>query len=68
MKYRQKAWGKDTFRPISGGSDESFGGISHFLIDNLDTVYFMSSPDLFDEAKAAIMSKKLPPAKKNLKT
>ena len=68
MQYRKHAWGKDTFRPISGGSDESFGGMSHFLIDNLDTVYFMSSPDLFDEAKASVLSKKLPPAKKNVRT
>jgi len=68
MQYRKNAWGKDTFRPKSGGSDESFGGISLFLIDNLDSLFFMSSPDLFDEAKASIMGKKLPPEKKNVRT
>lgn len=68
MNYRKQAWGKDTFRPKSGESDSSYGGISHFLIDNIDSIYFMSSPDFFDEASAFALETKIPPAKKNLRT
>lgn len=50
-RYKAKAWGKDEIQPISGGSNNKWGGLGMTLVDSLDTLYIMGLMDEFNEAK-----------------
>jgi len=49
--YKEKAWLKDELLPISGKSNDHFGGWGATLIDNLDTLWIL---DLKEEFKTAV--------------
>ncbi|KAL1297676.1 hypothetical protein AAFC00_006228 [Neodothiora populina] len=52
--YRSRAWMADEVAPLSGGSNNFFGGWAASLVDALDTLWIMEMGDEFAEAVAAI--------------
>ncbi|KAF2252536.1 glycoside hydrolase family 47 protein [Trematosphaeria pertusa] len=48
--YRKKAWMHDELKPISGGSEDPFGGWAATMIDALDTLYIMGFKEEFTSA------------------
>ena len=48
--YREKAFGHDEIKPVSGGYSDVWGGVGMTLVDSLDTLYVMGMKDEFDEA------------------
>ena len=51
--YRTRAWGKDEVSPLSGGSNDFFGGWAATLVDSLDTLWIMGFRDEFNAAAEA---------------
>ena len=39
--YREKAFGHDEIKPVSGGYSDVWGGVGMTLVDSLDTLYVM---------------------------
>ena len=39
--YKERAWGKDTLLPRSGGSENQWGAMGMTLLDSLDTLWIM---------------------------
>lgn len=52
--YKSHAWLKDEVSPISGGTQDTFGGWAATLVDSLDTLWIMGLKEEFDEAVRAI--------------
>jgi len=52
--YRLFAWAKDELKPVTGGSEESFGGWGATLVDSLDTLWIMGLKEEFHEAVEAV--------------
>ena len=52
--YKTHAWKKDEVKPVSGGSETSFGGWAASLVDALDTLWIMGMKGEFDEAVKAV--------------
>ncbi|KAF2100725.1 class I alpha-mannosidase [Rhizodiscina lignyota] len=52
--YREHAWLKDEVQPISGGSNNNFGGWAATLVDTLDTLWIMGLEKEFDVAVKAV--------------
>jgi hypothetical protein len=48
--YRAHAFGADELKPISGMSQDNWGGIGMTLVDSLDTLFLMGMKDEFKEA------------------
>jgi mannosyl-oligosaccharide alpha-1,2-mannosidase len=48
--YKQKAWLKDELSPISGNSNNHFGGWGATLVDTLDTLWILNMKEDFYEA------------------
>jgi mannosyl-oligosaccharide alpha-1,2-mannosidase len=51
--YKEHAWNHDELKPVSGGSQNNFGGWAATLVDSLDTLWIM---DLKKEFKEAVRS------------
>jgi mannosyl-oligosaccharide alpha-1,2-mannosidase len=54
--YKQRAWLKDELMPISGRSQNNFGGWGATLVDTLDTLWILDMKDEFYEAVDAALS------------
>ncbi|KAL2063490.1 hypothetical protein VTL71DRAFT_5295 [Oculimacula yallundae] len=52
--YKKHAWLRDEVKPISGKSDDPFGGWAATLVDSLDTLWIMDMKDEFKEAVKAL--------------
>ncbi|GAM85253.1 hypothetical protein ANO11243_032570 [Dothideomycetidae sp. 11243] len=52
--YKKHAWLQDEVSPISGGSQNGFGGWGATLVDALDTLWIMDLKDEFNNAAAAL--------------
>ncbi|CZR64406.1 probable class I alpha-mannosidase [Phialocephala subalpina] len=52
--YKEHAWLRDEVKPISGGSEDPFGGWAASMVDSLDTLLIMGMHDEFREALDAI--------------
>lgn len=52
--YKNHAWLKDELRPISGGSQNRFGGWAATLVDSLDTLWIMDLKVDFEQAVGAL--------------
>ncbi|KAF2862136.1 glycoside hydrolase family 47 protein [Piedraia hortae CBS 480.64] len=48
--YRNKGWGADEIKPVSGGVKNLFNGWGATLVDSLDTLWIMDMKKEFDEA------------------
>ncbi|KAM0717401.1 hypothetical protein Q7P37_007253 [Cladosporium fusiforme] len=48
--YREKAWGHDEIKPISGKFGDPFNGWGATLVDGLDTLWIMGLKTEFEEA------------------
>lgn len=48
--YREKAFGKDEVKPVSGRFNNPFNGWGATLIDSLDTLWIMGMVESFEEA------------------
>lgn len=48
--YKKKAWGYDSFNPVTGEGNDDRGGIGFFIYDNLDSLYLMGTEDEFLDA------------------
>lgn len=48
--YREKAWGHDEVKPISGKFGDPFNGWGATLVDGLDTLWIMGMKTEFEEA------------------
>ncbi|KAI9694140.1 MAG: hypothetical protein M1822_003411 [Bathelium mastoideum] len=64
--YREKAWLKDEFAPVSEGWKNNFGGFGATLVDNLDTLLIMDLNTEFEEAVAAAIGIDFNPASSTL--
>ncbi|KAL9182005.1 hypothetical protein ACHAXT_012348 [Thalassiosira profunda] len=49
--YKDRAFGKDEIKPISGGSKGNWGGMGTTLVDSLDTLWLMDMKEEFWEAR-----------------
>ena len=49
--YKEHAFGKDELKPISGDSNNRWGGMGTTLVDSLDTLWIMGLKDEFWEAR-----------------
>ena len=49
--YKDRAFGKDELKPISGDSNNRWGGMGTTLVDSLDTLWLMGLKDEFWEAR-----------------
>ena len=54
--YKQKAWLMDELSPISGNSNNNFGGWAATLVDSLDTLWILNMKEDFDEAINAALT------------
>ncbi|KAF2157548.1 glycoside hydrolase family 47 protein [Myriangium duriaei CBS 260.36] len=52
--YKSHAWLKDEVSPISGGSENGFGGWGATLVDSLDTLWIMGLKKEFNKAVTAL--------------
>ena len=52
--YRERAWMKDELTPVTGGSQDTFGGWGATLIDSLDTLWIMGMKKEFKQAVNAV--------------
>jgi mannosyl-oligosaccharide alpha-1,2-mannosidase len=52
--YRGNAWMHDELSPVSGGTQDPFGGWAATLIDSLDTLWIMGLEGEFEEAVRAV--------------
>jgi mannosyl-oligosaccharide alpha-1,2-mannosidase len=52
--YKSHAWLKDEVGPLSGNSQDHFGGWAASLVDALDTLWIMGMKDEFEHAISAI--------------
>lgn len=52
--YRRRAWMSDEVSPLSGLSNNDFGGMGATLVDSLDTLWIMGLQDEFEEAIADV--------------
>lgn len=48
--YRQQAWMRDELQPITGESNDRYGGWGATLVDNLDTLWILGLEKEFQEA------------------
>ena len=48
--YREKAWGHDEVKPVSGRNGDPFNGWGATLVDGLDTLWIMGLKTEFEEA------------------
>ena len=48
--YKARAWGKDEVSPLSGGSNDFFGGLAATLVDSLDALWIIGLRDEFNAA------------------
>ena len=49
--YKDRAWGRDELKPVSGRGHDNWGGMGVTLVDSLDTLWLMGLRQEFDEAK-----------------
>ena len=49
--YKEKAFGSDELRPISGSTNQNWGGMGTTLVDALDTLWLMGMKEEFEEAR-----------------
>lgn len=54
--YKQEAWLKDEVQPMTGKSNNQFGGWGATLIDSLDTLWIFDMKDEFQEAVDAALT------------
>ncbi|GME32501.1 Class i alpha-mannosidase protein [Neofusicoccum parvum] len=54
--YKEHAWLKDEVAPLSGGTQDAFGGWAATLVDSLDTLWIMGLEDEFAAAAAAAVA------------
>ncbi|OAL53545.1 mannosyl-oligosaccharide 1,2-alpha-mannosidase IC [Pyrenochaeta sp. DS3sAY3a] len=54
--YKQEAWLKDEVQPMTGMSNNQFGGWGATLIDSLDTLWIFDMKDEFQEAVDAALT------------
>ena len=50
ISYRERAFGHDELKPVSGGYSDVWGGVGMTLVDSLDTLYVMDMKEEFEEA------------------
>lgn len=53
--YKEHAWMKDELAPLSGNSNDNFGGWAATLVDSLDTLWIMGLKSEFEKAVTAAM-------------
>jgi mannosyl-oligosaccharide alpha-1,2-mannosidase len=49
--YRERAWGADEIRPVTGDRSNEWGGLAATMIDALDTLWLMGLKDDFRAAR-----------------
>ena len=49
--YKERAFGSDELRPISGTTNQNWGGMGTTLVDALDTLWLMGMKEEFEEAR-----------------
>lgn len=52
--YKKFAWGHDEVRPLTGGSNDNWGGIAMTLIDGLDTAWLLGFRKEVEAAKDTV--------------
>lgn len=52
--YKEHAYGMDELEPVSGNSNNIWGGLAVTLVDSLDTLYLMGLDDEFTMAKEIV--------------
>ena len=48
--YKQRAFGHDDLKPVTGSFSDSWGGVGMTLVDSLDTLYLLGMHEEFNEA------------------
>jgi mannosyl-oligosaccharide alpha-1,2-mannosidase len=54
--YKEKAWLQDELSPVSGGSNNRFGGWGATLVDSLDTLWILDMKGEFNNAVNAALT------------
>lgn len=56
ISYEESAWGRDELKPVSLGSQDTFGGWAATMIDSLDTLWLMDMKPEFYRAVEYVAS------------
>lgn len=54
--YRERAWGADEIRPVTGMPFNPWGSIGCMILDSMDTLWIMDMKSEFDEARKWVHS------------
>jgi mannosyl-oligosaccharide alpha-1,2-mannosidase len=53
--YSEKAWGTDSWKPISGVGINDKNGVKHMIYNNLDTVFILGTQKQFNLTRDAVL-------------